>query len=370
MEQDYVEKRIIFLMITGSRAYGTHRPDSDYDKSGVMIPGKEYFYGLNRFDQYQGYEGEDKTIYNIKKAIKLIADNNPNMLDLLYAPERCILRNHELWQTVMDNKDLFLSKRCRYTFSGYAMAQLERIKTHRNFLLNPPKKPPERCEIGLPETPLFPTSQLKAVCMAALEFIIEEEKDDFLAELDAIYGDYVIPLLSRYIIPEERSLAMEWLQMGIKAQAKAFESVGTQYIKDEYVDMAGKEVKYYNALKNWKRFLQWKKGRNQTRSELEKKFGFDSKHALHLVRLVRMGKEALLTGTVNVDRTNIDAEELIAIRDGSKTYEEIEEYARKEDEALTDIYKKSKLQKTPSMERISKLCTELIEKAFTQFNFI
>jgi len=357
-------------MITGSRAYGIHNPDSDYDKMGVMIPGKEYFYGLNRFDQFQNYPGEDKTIYSLKKAIKLIADNNPNMLDLLYAPKKCVLMSHDLWTDIQNNKSLFLSKRCRYTFSGYAIAQLERIKTHRKFLLNPPTKPPKRTEVGLPEIPLFPNSQIKAVCSAAMEFIIKEEKNNFIDELDGIYGDYIVPLLTRYLIPEERGLAMEWLQMGIKAQAKSFSNIGTQYLKDEYIEMAQKEVLYYNATKEWQRFLQWQKGRNKARAELEKKFGFDCKNAVHLVRLMRMGKEALQTGTINVDRTNIDAEELKEIRNGSKTYEEIEEYARTEDEILSKMYKTSTLQKSPNIKKINTLCVEIVERAFTEFNFI
>jgi hypothetical protein len=94
---------------------------------------------------------------------------------------------------------------------------------------------------------------------------------------------------------------------------------------------------------------------------LEEKFGYDVKHAAHLVRLLRMGKEILLTGKVNVDRTNIDAEELKAIRNGSMKYDEVEEYAKKSDEELNSIYDKSTLQKSPQIEKIDQLCLEVCE---------
>jgi len=46
MEISYVEKHTVFECIVGSQAYGISNELSDIDKSGVMIPGKEYFLGL------------------------------------------------------------------------------------------------------------------------------------------------------------------------------------------------------------------------------------------------------------------------------------------------------------------------------------
>jgi predicted nucleotidyltransferase len=362
MELSYVENRIIFETIVGSQAYGINNKDSDVDKSGVMIPGIEYFYGLDRVEQFNGYPDEDKTIYEIRKAIRLISDNNPNMMDLLWVPDRCVLKMTDYWQKIMDNRDLFVSKRCRYTFSGYAYAQLSRIKTHRKFLLDPPKSPPTREELGLPAVPIFPTSQLKGVCFAAMEFLIEEEKQNFIDELDGIYGDYVVPLLARFLRPEERGIAMEWLQMGIKSQANAFQSVGTQYIKDEYIDMAHKELSYYNACKEYARYQDWKKARNKNRAPLEEKFGYDSKHAAHLIRLLNMGEEILKTGRVNVDRTNIDAEELKAIRAGAWAYDKVEQYASDKDAEFDALYKTSTLPKSVDIVNIGKLCVEVVDQ--------
>lgn len=362
MEIKYVEDHTIFECIVGSQAYGTDNEFSDFDYSGVMIPGKEYFLGLKRFEQFQGYQGVDKTIYDIRKALELVADNNPNMLDLLHTPERCIVKMTKYWERIIENKSLFVSKRIRYTFSGYAIAQLNRIKTHRKFLLNPPTKQPERSDFGLGSTPMFPTSQIKAVCQAALDIIVETERESFVSELDKIYGDYIVPLLTRFIIPEERILAMEWLQQGLKSQCHAFVSLGNQYLKDEHVDQAHRELQYYNAAQEWKQYQNWKKSRNIKRADLEAKFGYDTKHSMHLVRLMRMGREGLLTGSLNVDRTNIDAEELKFIRNGGWTFEQIEQYANDMDKELATLYKSSTLQKSPDRESISDLCIELVDE--------
>jgi uncharacterized protein len=367
MDLKYVEEHTIFECIVGSHAYGMNTETSDEDKSGVMIPGKEYFFGLKRFDQFQGYTGEDKTIYNIKKAIALIAENNPNCLDLLFVPERCIIKMTPYWEHVIRNSHLFISKKCKFTFSGYAISQLNRIKTHREYLLNPPKCKPERKDFGLTEEQLFETAQIKSLINveSTYEYIKEEQKESFLNQLDSIYGEQIIPLFSKYLNEDRRTVVLEFLQLALQAQLKTFLSLGkNHYVKDEYVDQAERELKYYNSLRNWQRYEEWKKHRNKKRAPLEEKFGWDTKHGSHLVRLLRMGKEILETGKVNVDRTNIDAEELKAIRAGSMKYEEVEQYANDMDKQLDVLYETSTLQKSPQIEKIDLLCTEIIEEYF------
>lgn len=361
MEKQYVLDNTIFETVIGSRAYGIHTETSDYDKAGVMIPGKEYFFGFDRFEQYQSEE-DNKTIYDIRKAVALILQNNPNCMDLLFMPERCIVKMTPYWQRFVDIRDVFVSKKCRYTFSGYAISQLNRIRTHRKFILNPPKALPTREQFGLPENSMFPTSQLKAVLYSVIDIIIEEEKENFIDELDGIYRDYVTPLFARFIKADQRGLAQEWLQMGVRSQAKTFHALGAKYIKDEYLDQAEREVKFYSAMQEWQQYQAWKAKRNKARAELEVKFGMDTKHLAHLVRLFNMGVEIMTTGKVNVDRTGIDADYLKAIRfDGVMKFEEAEQFAKDRDQQLDSLYKLSALQKSPQVNKVKELCVDTVE---------
>lgn len=360
MNKEYTNKRIIFETIVGSRLYGIHTPESDYDKAGVMIPDKNYFLGFKKFEQFQGFE-DDKTIYDIRKAIKLISDNNPNMLDLISPAEHCIITITPYWQKIIDNKVLFISRRCRFTYSGYAIAQLKRIKIHRRFLINPPKCEPQRKDFNLNDQSIFPTTQLKSILYSVIEVIKIDKRHMFLDELDSIYRNYISPLLASYVNPEEHQLAMEWLHTGIKSQANTIKNL-KGYIKDEYREIAENEVKYYNALQEWKQFQEWKRNRNKERAKIEEKYGYDCKHASHLVRLLRMGKEILETGIINSDRTNIDADELKYIRNGGWKYEQVEECANNMNEEMNELYKNSKLQKAPKINEIEKLCVQIVEE--------
>lgn len=364
MDQSYVEKHTIFETVVGSRAYGIHNADSDYDIAGVMIPGIEYFAGTKRVEQFQGYE-TDKTIYEIRKMIYLISDNNPNCLDLLFTPERCILKITPYWEKVIENSHLFISKKCKFTFSGYAISQLKRIKTHRGYLLgNIPDKKPERSEFGLQETSIFETAQLKSLINieSLFEYVDEENKDLFIRELDTVYAENVIPVFRKYFKEDRREVCLAYIQNTLHSQLNTFTLLGRcGYIKDEYLEEAEKELKYQNKMREWKQYEDWKKARNKKRADLEKKYGYDTKHAAHLIRLLRMGAEILSTGKVNVDRTSIDAEELKAIRNGAWSYEKVEEYANSMDQALNKLYESSTLQKIPQINKIEELCIEIVK---------
>jgi hypothetical protein len=55
-------------------------------------------------------------------------DNNPNMVDALFVPRRCVLYTTELGEKVRENRRLFLSKKCWHKFKGYAYSQLHKME--------------------------------------------------------------------------------------------------------------------------------------------------------------------------------------------------------------------------------------------------
>jgi hypothetical protein len=194
------------------------------------------------------------------------------------------------------------------------------------------------------------------------DFLMEEHKEDFFHELDGIYGDYLMPLFAKFSKEIHRNVAMEWIQETQKSQINTLLHLGPSYIKEEFIDLAEKELRYFVANQEYERYQQWSKARNPKRAIFEAKFGYDTKHAGHLVRLMRMGMEILETGKVNVDRTQIDSVELKEIKNGAWSYERLEQYAKDTDNKLTDLYNSCKLQKSAQIERINELCISIVDK--------
>ena len=297
---------IIYEVISGSHAYGFATPDSDYDYRGIAIPPEKTVLGFAYpFDQFESKD-PDRTIYNIQKFCKLASDANPNVIELLWIPEKLIIKNSTWGELLRENRDIFLSKKIKFTFSGYAIAQLKRIQTHKRWLLNPPKVQPARKEYGLPETSTTGAA-IKSVLQAA----------------------------------ESKGIEIDFL------------------FSPEMADLARKERAFFNAQKEWENYESWKKNRNPARAEIEAKYGYDCKHAVHLLRLLRMCKEILSTGEVLVERP--DAEELRAIRTGSWSYEKLIEWAEQQDQEMNELYEKSLLPRTADIEKINDLCVNLIK---------
>jgi predicted nucleotidyltransferase len=155
MENKDIEKNIIFETVAGSHSYGTATKDSDTDYRGVCIlPQKTYYFGfgLNKFGQKdKGWEKEDRVIYDFRKFIDLAANANPNILELLFTEQQHWIKTSNYWEKLWEHRHKFLSKNVRYRYLGYAWSQMGRIRRHRGYLLNPPKKQPQRSDFGLPQ---------------------------------------------------------------------------------------------------------------------------------------------------------------------------------------------------------------------------
>ena len=98
----------------------------------------------------------------------------------------------------------------------------------------------------------------------------------------------------------------------------------------------------HGALKR----LNHPSGRHSAHWGLVEKNGYDTKNAAHLVRLYRMGYEALKDGVIRVKRP--DADELLAIRNGAWTLDEVEKFAEEMDTKCKQALQTTSLPPEPS----------------------
>jgi len=140
---DYVVSQLQYEVIMGSNAYGVSSDNSDMDIYGFCIPNRNIIFPdlingydtLPKFEQYQEHHIKDLSsnqefdfsIFNITKYFRLCADGNPNMIDSLFVPRRCIIHSTKVGELVRENRKLFLSKKCWHTFKGYAYSQMHKM---------------------------------------------------------------------------------------------------------------------------------------------------------------------------------------------------------------------------------------------------
>jgi uncharacterized protein len=137
---------MVFMAMMGSVAYGASGNTSDIDVYGFAIPRKDDLFPPNHipgfgiphepFQQWQQHhvrhpdkdQEYDFQIFSIVKIVNLAMENNPNCVDALFVPRRCILFSTEVGERIREHRRMFLSKRCLPKFRGYAMSQMSKIK--------------------------------------------------------------------------------------------------------------------------------------------------------------------------------------------------------------------------------------------------
>ena len=337
--------KLIFRCIAGSNLYGTNTPESDIDERGVFIPDGRYFLSfLNKTEQYED-KNNDITYFEIRKFFQLAMNNNPNIVELLFVPRYKWLQNSVDWLQIIDAKELFISKRCKFTFSGYAHSQYNKIKLHRNWLLNPPKKKPIREDFGL--SPF--RSDLTKYQIGAFNVLLAMKLEN-IKEFH--------PLKEQLEAMQETHTFKTLCQQYPKIDPDAVNTIVP--ISDSFMDILQRENSYAEQERYYNQYLNWKKNRNPVRAKLEEKFGYDCKHASHLIRLISEAEELLTTGNITFPRP--DAKFLLEIKNGLYSYDELSNHLETYEEKFNDLYEKSPLPYSADKVGVDKLCYKITKR--------
>lgn len=438
------EYELIMLHTAGSRLYGNSTPESDWDYRGVFIASPETKLGiLGTVEQLEGKdvynslvqaglkleETDDIVIYELNRFVKLAIENNPNIMDTLcydYTNPDFTIYVNDKGKELIDNKGLFISSKLKFTFSGYAISQLARIKGHGKWLSKYPFINDVYAEIKevhhnkfidfdwicdnfggqvaekvTGETPQKNTKLEKCINWDTFKNIVNKGRL-ILGHSEINLDEYRIPRLINYCYPKDlkgkrlnmnswavinsdyNNAAYEGLTIEELLKTRAsfrsispsmliiytegkgiFSKEGNLKANDpehigEFVCLLSIDQNKYKSDKDYINNLwQWKCNRNNKRNELEEKYGYDTKHASHLVRLMQGVKDILMIGTYNPTLSGDRLQLIKDVRAGCMSYDEIIKYSESMDKELDELYKTTKLQKKPEVKKINELVIKL-----------
>lgn len=108
--------------------------------------------------------------------------------------------------------------------------------------------------------------------------------------------------------------------------------------------------------------LAFKGYMGEKRKRLVEKFGYDTKNAAHLIRLLKMGIEFMNEGQLFVDRGMAgDAPRLLSIKNGEWTLEQVKEEAERLFKRAEDAYDHTKLPRALDTDKIEKLLIDVVK---------
>lgn len=301
-ENEHLGNNIILLALGGSHAYGTNVPTSDLDIRGIAIEKPEELIGYQTFEQFIN-EQTDTTIYAFNKMVHLLVQNNPNIVEIIGLNPEQYLYISKLGQELLDHKDLFLSKKCFYSFGGYARANLKRV------------------ESALARDNYSEKKKNEHICVS------------LQAALDAFNNQHSISVNPAFAYVDNEGKLRYKLDIDIESGE----------FEDFYATVS-------NTTRNYKELLN----RNKKKDSLHL-----CKHCLHLVRLMLMCIDILEKGEVNTYRKE-EHELLMDIRNGKylnkegNLSDEFYSLINSLENRMQEAFIHSKLPEEPNIKEIEK----------------
>lgn len=303
------------LAYRGSIAHNMYVPKNDpnhiddVDLLGVVIPEPKYYLGLSEWGSRGTMEYKesqwDCVFYELRKFVGLLLQGNPNVMSLLWVKEEHILQCTPAFNRLYTHRHRFAGKHVYDAFGGYAQAQLEKMEA---------RDPAElRRYIAV-------TNELK------YRGAHPNQKGEIFPRQDA----------NDRIIRETGAEALDVYHTGTE--------------------------KLLGQLRQYQ-----KKGENlgylgDKRKQLVLEHGYDAKNAAHCIRLLRMCKEFLLTGEMEVYR--LDAAELLEIKGGMWTLDRIKQHATDLFNEIKEARANSTLPEEPDREWAEEFLVSAIGESF------
>jgi len=332
---------LIVSHMSGSHAYGMNTPTSDVDVRGIFCaPRKCICTPFNNINEQTIPSMEDAKVYEVSRFIQMYTDANPNILETLWVDEEDILTGSEAYTLLRNHRQQLLSKKVAFTYSGYALSQLKRVKGHKKWINNPcPVNPPKQSDY----VSLVQNFTDDKILPSEFSLINYKEGCRLIPFGNNLFGLYVGGKGGDYNTHTDDGM----LNMVFVDESRVDWGAPQMIVKWNKEDWAREKETHKN-------YWTWKRNRNPIRAALEEEHGADMKHVSHLVRLLRSVEEILTEGVVKVRRP--DAEELLAIRNGSWQYDDIIKWAEDKDKLIrTTLYNQSELRNKPNLNLAGKL---------------
>ena len=384
IEQKSPGAKPLYLVVRGSHAYGTNIETSDTDYAGVFIQSLDDILGNNYKEQIND-DKNDTVIYEVRRFLQLIASNNPTVLELLNTPEDCVIYKDPAFDTILENREKFITKVCAKSFGGYAKQQISKAK-------------------GQDKKQNWEKDKVTRKDVLDFVYVIEGEKsipwkvwndgryeEKFIGVVNVpnardIYAVYFykdsfcmfsesISESTRKNLIDVRRESGQSMGFGYKGLVKTGEGLNVAESNQLRLSSIPKGetpicVVTYNKdgysqhCKDYLSYQEWLENKNEARWVDVKSHGqkIDGKNMMHCKRLMEMAKEIGEGKGIIVRRPN--AEELISIRKGEVDLQTLIDSVEVEIKEVDRIFEESNLPEKVDEKFINKMIVEIRKQIY------
>ena len=370
---------ILYEYVRGSHLYSTNVETSDVDQGGIYIMPNSTLLGLGLDYQNEIKDSSnDKCIWELGRFLELALSSNPTVLEALFVPDDKVIYEHTVIKELRSHREEFITKKCFAPFGGYAVSQIKKAqgqnkKIHWDIKQMVRKTPMDFCytfknqgsqpmqewldergldqrNCGLVNVPNMPDiygvyydwGQHMRLAGITVDYFLDKKnyfRDKFIHTIveqfrdeitydDANLEDVLIYIWNKHstplggycgiISPNEDSNTIRFASVAKGDKPICFMSYNANA--------------YATHCREYKEYEDWKEHRNPARYESNMQgemsgnadMKYDCKNMMHCFRLMAMAKEIAEGKGVILDRTGIDRDFLLDVRNRKYGYSELQ----------------------------------------------
>lgn len=337
---------IIFECIVGSQAHGTNTENSDIDHKFVYMQTTNELISFGYIEQID--IDKDNTGYELRRFMQLLQTANPTVLELLYSPEDCIVKNTPQFELLIKHRDKFLTKKCLQSFGGYAVAQIKKAKGLDKMMNWEEKRVRRKTPIDFCYLLLEKEKSIKLKSYFKInENTFNEFKNWGLANINNFPDLY-----SMYYFPDGNGgiCGIDSNEVQLRSIPKDFER--------KFILRFDREG-YSTSCKDYRNYQDWLSKRNNQRfvDNAGHNQKIDSKNLMHCRRLLDIAMEIATEKTIKIRRPNADY--LLSIRRGEVNLDEIITQAELDIKKLDNLFAQSDLPDDCDKQFVNDLLLEI-----------
>jgi len=417
------EGLLLYEYIRGSQAYGTNVASSDEDRGLIYIAPENKLLGLG-FDYQEEILDEkgDICCWEIGKFMKLLLKSNPTVLEALFIPDDKVIYEHPLITELKKHRDKFLTKQCFKPFGGYMISQIEKArgqnkkihwdinqmtrKTPLDYVYTFHKQGSQNIQPWLEERGLDQRNiglvnipNMEGVYGAYYDFgqhiKLNNITKEYFCSKENSEDKFITYILDNFAVrgiwddyrSYERNMESIWKKISIpkgghcgiiSPNKDSNELRYNSHVTFSSVKKGDEPIcwivynqgAYENHCRKYKEYEEWKKKRNKARYEnnlqgLDKnnpELFYDSKNMSHSFRLATMVIEIANGEGMKVNRTGIDANFLLDVRNRKYTYPELMEKLIKIKEAMNEAFNNSTIPDEIDVEFVNNMLLDIRRK--------
>lgn len=361
------EGLLLYRYKRGSLAQGTFIDGkSDIDTCSVYLAHPDQLLGLG-FDYQDEVSDErhDNVAWEFNKFMNLLLKSNPTVLEALFVDDEFVEYEHPIITELKKNRNKFVTKQCFKPFGAYAVSQIKKCRSLEKKMLQDEEKNIERrtalsfcytfynqgstkIENWLAYRGLF------ADCCGINKIPnMQDEYGVFYdwgqhwekvgygyndavkyytehSNLEELYRDDAKFCVGRYLC-KENALTQVVMNPPIGYRGIFKDEYSTE-VRLSSIDnkndrpichMSFNQDGFKEHCREYKDFIEWKEKRNPVRYAENKGKNFDAKNVSHSFRLMNMCIEIAKGEGVKVNRSGIDREFLLDVKQHKYEYDEI-----------------------------------------------